>query len=139
MWFQWMMIAFFANGLGPFGLKILAEKGLSEQYHFQYLAICYLSGFVVALSANMRRPCRPSRWEVLIGLGIGLASVVANAAVAGALEHNLPGHVVFPVTTGGNLFVVAAVGMLIFRERVGFAGLCGILAGIASLVLLSIG
>lgn len=36
-WLRLMLIAFVANGLGPFGLKIMAEKGLSERYHYQYL------------------------------------------------------------------------------------------------------
>jgi multidrug transporter EmrE-like cation transporter len=139
MWFRWMLVAFFANGLGPFGLRILAERGLSEQCHFQYLILWYLSGFLIAFFPYLRHRQKPSLWETLVGLGMGFSSVVGQVATALALEHDIPGHVVFPVTTGGSLFVVAAIGMLIFKERVGFAGLCGILAGTASLVLLTMG
>jgi multidrug transporter EmrE-like cation transporter len=55
------------------------------------------------------------------------------------LERNVPGYVVFPMTTGGNLFLVAAAGVLLFREKIGPYGMAGILTGIASLVLLSLG
>jgi hypothetical protein len=40
-WLRLMMLAFVANGLGPFGLKVLAEKGLAEKFHFQYLVWWY--------------------------------------------------------------------------------------------------
>jgi multidrug transporter EmrE-like cation transporter len=56
-----------------------------------------------------------------------------------ALERNVPGYVVFPMTTGGNLFLVAAAGVFLFRERVGGYGIAGILTGILSLILLSLG
>jgi hypothetical protein len=39
--------------------------------------------------------------------------------------------------SGGSLFVVAAAGILIFRERVGAYGIAGIAMGILSLVMLS--
>jgi len=56
-----------------------------------------------------------------------------------ALERNVPGYIVFPVTTGGNLFLVAAAGVLLFKERMGPYGIAGILTGILSLILLSLG
>ena len=43
-------IAFVANGLGPFGLKIMAEKGLSEKYHYQYLILWYAGGLLFGLA-----------------------------------------------------------------------------------------
>jgi hypothetical protein len=46
-----------------------------------------------------------------------------------ALERNVPGYVVFPMTTGGNLFLVAVAGIFIFREKVGPYGIAGILTG----------
>jgi multidrug transporter EmrE-like cation transporter len=56
-----------------------------------------------------------------------------------ALEKDVPGYIVFPMTTGGNLFLVAAAGVFLFRERVGAYGIAGILTGIVSLILLSLG
>jgi multidrug transporter EmrE-like cation transporter len=49
----------------------------------------------------------------------------------------LPGHVAFPLTTGGSLFLVALAGILLFKERVGGYGIAGIVMGIVSLIMLS--
>ena len=61
-----------------------------------------------------------------------------RTSVIAALAHGVPGHIVFPVTTGGSLFFVAAAGIVFFKERVGLYGAVGICLGICSLVLLSI-
>ena len=42
-----MLIAFVANGIGPFGLKILSERGLATQYQAQYLLYWYLGALRV--------------------------------------------------------------------------------------------
>jgi multidrug transporter EmrE-like cation transporter len=43
------------------------------------------------------------------------------------------------MTTGGNLFLVAAAGVFFFREKIGPYGIAGIVVGIVSLTLLSLG
>jgi drug/metabolite transporter (DMT)-like permease len=138
-WLQWMLVAFVANGLGPFGLKIMAEKGLSEQYHFQYLLLWYLGGLLFGLGWFLATRGRFRSREFLMSFGIAVGSFGGQLFSLLALERNVPGYVVFPMTTGGNLFLVAAAGVLLFREKIGPYGIAGILAGIASLVLLSLG
>ena len=49
-WKRLMVMAFFANGLGPFGLKVLTARGLAP-YQSQYLFYWYLGGVVFALAA----------------------------------------------------------------------------------------
>ena len=53
MWFRLMMMAFFINGLSPFGLRILAGLGLADHYTPIYLVFWYLSGglFIIFLFA----------------------------------------------------------------------------------------
>lgn len=135
MWLRLMLIAFVANGLGPFGLKILQERGLLEPYRLPYLLFWYLGALPLAALAFLRKPGRLSAPEVLIGGAMGCCSLGGQLATAVALE-SLPGHVVFAITTGGNLFIVAAAGIFLFRERVGRYGLAGIGLGIVSLLLL---
>lgn len=135
MWLRLMLIAFVANGLGPFGLKILQERGLLEPCRLPYLLFWYLGALPLAASAFLRRPGRLRASEVLLGGAMGCCSFGGQLATAVALE-SLPGHVVFAVTTGGNLFIVAAAGICLFRERVGKYGLAGIGLGIVSLLLL---
>ncbi len=137
VWLRYMMIAFVANGLGPFGLKILSERGLAG-YQSQYLMYWYLGGVIFALLAFSRALGRLPVREVLIGAAMGVSSLSGQSFTGLALARDVPGHIVFPITTGGSLFLVAAAGILVFGERVGVYGLAGILLGIASLVLLSI-
>jgi drug/metabolite transporter (DMT)-like permease len=138
-WIRLMMIAYVMNGLGPFGLKIMAEKGLLEQYHYQYLLWWYAGSGVFSFASVLAGGGRFLAREVVIALGIGAASFGGQLFSLLALESHLPGYIVFPVTTGGNLFVVAAGGVLLFKERIGPFGIAGIMIGILSLVLLSFG
>ena len=138
-WIQLMLVAYVMNGLGPFGLKIMAEKGLLEQYHYQYLLWWYAGSGVFSFAAFLAVSRRFLLREVVIALGIGAASFGGQFFSLLALERNLPGYIVFPITTGGNLFVVAAGGVLLFKERIGRFGIAGIVVGILSLMLLSIG
>jgi multidrug transporter EmrE-like cation transporter len=138
-WLRLMAVAFVANGLGPFGLKIMAEKGLSETYHYQYLILWYAGGLVFGIIWFLATRDRFRAQELVMSFGIGMASFGGQFFSLLALEKNVPGYVVFPMTTGGNLFLVAAAGVFLFRERVGPYGIAGILTGILSLILLSLG
>lgn len=129
-WLRLMLIAFVANGLGPFGLKIMAEKGLSEQYHYQYLILWYAGGLLFGLAWFLATRGRFRAQELVMAFGIGVGSFGGQLFSLLALERNVPGYVVFPMTTGGNLFLVAAAGIFIFREKVGPYGIAGILTGI---------
>jgi drug/metabolite transporter (DMT)-like permease len=138
-WFRLMLIAFFANGFGPLGLKVLAEHRLSNSHELQYLFFWYLSGAAFAAVFFFRRSLRVTRGEILLGALMGLCSLGGQFFTGMALAANVAGHVVFPVTTGGSLFLVAAAGLLFFREKVGWYGLTGIGVGILALIVLSSG
>jgi hypothetical protein len=138
-WLRLMLIAFVANGLGPFGLKIMAEKGISDRYHYQYLLLWYAGGLAFALAVFLAGKSRFRVLEVIMAFGLGVGSFGGQLLSLLALEQGVPGYIVFPVTTGGNLFLVAAAGVLIFREKIGPYGKAGILTGVLSLVLLSLG
>jgi multidrug transporter EmrE-like cation transporter len=75
--------------------------------------------------------------DAVMALGTGAGSFGGQLFSVLALEQKVPGYTVFPITTGGNLFLVAAGGVFLFRERIGVYGIAGIVTGIASLVLLS--
>lgn len=138
IWFRLMLVAFFANGLGPFGLKVLTESGLAGLYQLQYLTYWYLGGLIFALFALRGAFTSLKRREVILGAAMGACSLGGQGFTGLALASQVPGHIVFPITTGGSLFLVAAAGILVFKEKIGGYGLAGILLGITSLVLLSI-
>ena len=136
-WIRLMLVAFLANGLGPFGLKVLAEHGLAA-YRSQYLFYWYLGGFVFALIALLVSRSGVNGREILLGAVMGGCSLAGQSFTALALSKGLPGPIAFPLTTGGSLFLVALAGIVLFKERIGPYGLCGIVLGVASLVMLSI-
>jgi multidrug transporter EmrE-like cation transporter len=139
LWLRLMLIAFLANGIGPFGLKILSERGLASTYQAQYLLYWYLGACVFAFAALWRSGLRPYGREVGLGALMGACSLLGQAFTGLALSHGLPGHVAFPITTGGSLFLVAAAGLLLFKEKIGAYGMAGMVLGIMALVGLSIG
>lgn len=138
MWFRLMLIAFLFNGLCPFGLRILASLGLAVHYTPLYLVFWYLSGglFILVLFSRDRR--RPTRPDMLVGAGLGIFSVCGQTSMGLALANGLPGSIVFPVALAGGLFVVVLTAVLVFKERIGPAGVAGISLGIISIALLSL-
>lgn len=136
LWAKLMLIAFVANGLGPFGLKVLTERNLAG-YQPQYLFYWYLGGLVFALLALLGGSLRVNGKEIALGALMGLASFGGQAFTGLALSHNMPGYIAFPLTTGGSLFLVATAGILLFKEKVGPYGIAGLTLGIIALVTLS--
>jgi drug/metabolite transporter (DMT)-like permease len=139
LWLRLMLVAFVANGIGPFGLKILTEQGLAAKYQAQYLLYWYLGAFVFAIGTILRDRLRPYGREIWLGALMGACSLLGQAFTGLALSHGVPGHVTFPITTGGSLFLVAAAGLVLFKEKVGPYGIAGMALGIAALVALSVG
>jgi drug/metabolite transporter (DMT)-like permease len=80
----------------------------------------------------------PGKWELLLAAAMGLGAFGGQLFSSLALAHKIPGHVVFPATTGGSLFVVPLVGVLLFGEKISRYGIAGILTGTAALLLLSV-
>jgi drug/metabolite transporter (DMT)-like permease len=138
MWFRLMMVAFVFNGLCTFGLRILAGLGLAAHYTPLYLVFWYLSGGAFMLVLFSRAPNRPARSDMLVGAGLGFFSICGQNSLGLALANGLPGSVVFPVTLAGGLFVVVLAAVVIFKERIGPAGIAGISLGIISIALLSL-
>jgi drug/metabolite transporter (DMT)-like permease len=137
-WFQLMLLACVTNGLGAFGLKVLAERNLTDKYEFQYLFMWYLGWLVLGALIMVRRPFKPKRREILIAAAMGLCSMAGQFFTGLALSRAVAGHVAFSISTGGTLFIVALAGILLFKEKVGPYGLAGLVLGILSIVVLSV-
>ena len=138
MWFRFMMVAFVLNGLCPFGLRILAGLGLAARYTPLYLVFWYLSGGLFMVMLFLRARKRPARSDLLVGMGLGFFSTCGQSCMGLALSKGIPGNIVYPVTLAGGLFLVVLIAILAFRERIGPAGVAGIVLGIISIALLSL-
>jgi multidrug transporter EmrE-like cation transporter len=138
MYLRYMTIAFAANGMGIFGLRVLTGAGVRHTDVFQYLTIWYLAGALLSAFAYFSKARRPFSREIFIGGAMALSSVCGQLSMAGALSGGLPGYMVFPVATGGGLLLVVAVGIGLFRERMGMPGYLGIGVGTVALILLAL-
>lgn len=136
-WFQLMLLAFITNGLGAFGLKVLAQRNLTDRFEFQYLLVWYLGWLLFGVVLLLRKPFKPYRREILIAAAMGACSVAGQFFTGLALAREVAGHVAFSISTGGTLFIVALAGILLFRERVGRYGIAGLVLGILSIIVLS--
>src|SRR5262245_59263700 len=138
MYFKHMAVAFLTNGLGVFGLRILAGAGLGQVSDIQYLSLWYLSGCVIAAAAFFWRRRAPFRREIFVGFAMALCSLFGQLGMALSLSKGFPGFVVFPVATGGGLIFVVIVGIRLFREPMGRIGYLGIATGTMALILLAL-
>jgi multidrug transporter EmrE-like cation transporter len=138
MYARYMAIAFLANGLGVFGLRILAGWGLGDKYSVQYLGLWYLSGSVIAALAYLRSHRMPYAREMVIGGAMAFCSLLGQLGIALALSHQFPGFVVFPVAIGGGLLLVVVVGVKAFKEKLSLSGYLGIGVGVIALILLAL-
>lgn len=137
MWFRLILVAFITNGLGAFGLRILAGMGFADRYKFHYLVGLYLGGAGVAGLAYFLHDRRPMRRELVVTAGMAACSILGQIAMMMALQRGLPGFVVFPVCVGGGMLLVLGTAVVFFRERLSPAGYLGIAIGFISLILLA--
>jgi multidrug transporter EmrE-like cation transporter len=138
MYLRYMAIAFLTNGLGTFGLRVLAGAGLGSVDQTQYLAWWYAAGLVMASVVFFRHNRQPHANELVIGSGMAVCSLLGQTGMAMSLAGGVPGFVVFPVATGGGLILVVAVGVLLYREPIGWLGCLGIATGVSALILLAL-
>lgn len=136
IWITAMLCAFLLNGTCPFGLRILAGRGLAQQYTPVYLVYWYLAGFVFGLFGLIRIRQHLSRANLLIGLVMAIASVGGQFFMGLALSYGVPGSVVYMLGMGASLCVVVLGGVLFFHERVGTYAKLGIAIGLLAAVLL---
>lgn len=137
VWIRLMLLAFVTNGIGPFGLKVLNERGLAA-FQSQYLVYWYLGGAIFGVLAFLPGLRETRAREVALGAVMGLCSLGGQTFTGMSLSRGIPGHVAFPITTGGSLFLVAAAGIFVFKERVGPYGAAGIILGVLALIMLSV-
>jgi drug/metabolite transporter (DMT)-like permease len=136
IWITAMLAAFLVNGICPFGLRVLAGRGLAQQYTPVYLVYWYLAGFAFGLLGLIKGRQKISRANLVIGLIMSVASVGGQFFMGLALSNGVPGSVVYMLAMGASMCVVVLGGIVFFRERVGIYAKIGIVAGLVGAVLL---
>lgn len=138
IWITAMLAAFFLNGICPFGLRILAGRGLAQQYTAVYLVYWYLAGFIFGLLGLIKQRKHLHGRNLAIGLAMALASVGGQFFMGLALSKGAPGNVVYMLAMGASICVVVFGGAVFFHERVGNYAKWGIGFGLVAAVLLGV-
>ena len=137
VWITAMLGAFALNGVCPFGLRILAGKGLAQQYTPVYLFYWYLAGLTFGLLWLLFKGSRRvSGAAISIGLVMAVASVGGQFFMGLAMAQGTPGSVVYMLAMGASMCVVVFGGALFFHERVGKYAKVGIVVGLVAALLL---
>lgn len=133
----WLMLfILLANGIGVFGLKMIAVWQLPQSVKFPYLALWYGAGLLTLGVPMLGKAFRLHRWEIGLGALMALGSVGAQVAMATALDMGVPASVVFPLSTGGSLVLVALAGRVFFGERLNWLSVSGVASGLLAVILL---
>jgi drug/metabolite transporter (DMT)-like permease len=137
IWITAMLCAFLLNGVCPFGLRILAGRGLAQQYTAVYLVYWYFAGFSFGLLGLIKVRQRISPVNLMIGLLMSVASVGGQFFMGLALSSGAPGNVVYMLGMGASLCVVVLGGVLFLGEKIGLYAKLGIAVGLIAAVLLA--
>ena len=135
-WFLLMVVVLLTNGMSAFGLKVIVAWGLPEASKYPYLTVWYAAGLLSIAVPALIRGTRFGLREVGWGGLVAALSMGGQLALAGALKFGAPGHVVFPVTLGGSVFVVILGGRLLFGEHMNTITASGVFSGLAAVILL---
>jgi hypothetical protein len=138
LWLLFMLIILVTNGMSAFGLRVLSAWGLPSNSKFPYLTVWYAAGFACIAIPMLLRGIRGELKEAGWGALIAALSIGGQISMANALNSGLPGNIVFPVTIGGSLLVVALAGRLFFAEKMHALSWTGVAIGSLAIVLLSI-
>src|SRR5579872_6737256 len=129
MWFLLMLLMLVTNGMSAFGLKVIAAWGLPQSAKFPYLTVWYAAGFACIALPLLVKGGRVRARELGWGAVMAILSIGGQVATAIALDLNVPGNVVFPVTMGGTILIVVIAARIFFGERLNRVTTAGIALG----------
>jgi len=138
MWFLLMVVILLTNGMSSFGLKVLAVWGLPSSIKYPYLTLWYAAGLVCIGAPMLARRVNSGLKEMGWGAALAALSIGGQIAMANALQSGLPGNVVFPLTIGGSILLVALAGRVLFDEKMHPLSWVGVAVGGIAVVLLSV-
>lgn len=131
---RWIMLAFCAMLLN--GTAQTIQNCLPVRFTNQFLAVMFILGGLIcwSLIAVLKRPVRLKHFAV--GAAAGAVSYIGNVFLIRSLSLR-DGSIVFPVVFGTSMVVVTLVSAVGFREKLTPRGICAVIVGIASVVILS--
>lgn len=137
-WSLLMVIILLTNGMSSFGLKVIATWALPGSNEFPYLTVWYAAGFACIGLPMLIKGIGVGLNELGWGAALAILSIGGQVAMAKALNSNVPGNIVFPVTIGGCILVVVLAGRFFFGERMNRMSAAGVTLGFGAVIILSV-
>lgn len=131
---KWLVLALGTMLLN--GVVLTIQKCLPVCFTYQFLAVLFVIdglicwAFVIAL----KRPVRLGHFA--LGAATGIISYIGNVFLIRSLSIG-KASVVLPIVFGASMVIVTLVSAMGFRERLTPRGICALIVGIASVVILS--
>lgn len=130
-----LILLMLAGGCADFMSKLfdeLAPKALENQF----LLYIFVTALILCLALCLIKGQRPGKWDIAFGLALGIPNYFSSRFFLLSLE-TVPATAAFPSFSVGTILMVAAAGVLFFRERLNGKKCLALLIILGALVLLN--
>ena len=138
-WLLWLSVSFVTNGLWGVCMKMAQDVGGGGFMYLLYMACAMGGAGLISLPVVMTHKNERffSKKEIIFGVLLGLFAVGAVFLKLRALK-SMDGFIVFPITSIGVILLSVMAGKEFFGEKTGKLGMCGIVAAIIGICLITI-
>ncbi len=139
-WGVYVTLAFLGNGICSCAQKAQQTVylgAMKNEFMIVALAITTLSMLTVALISERKTMLNDLRR----GIGYYSVSGIANGAVnlfVMVLSASMSASVMFPIMSAGGIIISTLVSLFVYREKLNFAQIVGVLLGIGAIVALNL-
>lgn len=132
--FIYLMIAFVLSGLGGIYFKALAQMKM-ESHIYVFMFTLYGVGLAMGLPTIISNRSESCSIDMRIGGFMGFSSAISSIFFLTALE-SVPGIIVFPTRSLGNLILTALVSILVWKDKLTSSQIIGIVLSIIAIALI---
>lgn len=119
------------------GVVLTMQKLVPVRFTNSYLLMFYVVGGLICWIAAAVLGKRVRLLDVAFGVAAGLMSYVGNVFMIRGLSMGRAA-LVFPIVYGISMVLVTLISVVCFRERLTPRGICAVIVGIASIVVLKL-
>jgi multidrug transporter EmrE-like cation transporter len=132
---KWIVMAFCAMFLN--GVVLTTQKLVPVAFTNHFLALAFAVGGSIcwATVIVLRRSVRAA--DFALGAAAGVISYIGNVFLIRSLSMG-SASLVFPIVFGTSMVIVTLASALAFKERLTPRGICAVIVGIASVVVLKL-
>lgn len=135
-WIFLISFSFLFTGLASLTLKMFYEFGLSNYKGIYVLSFYGFALFLITVLAFIKKRF-PHRKEFLVGWGMGTSGILNTLFMLLALRE-LPGIVVFPILSSGNVVLTVFLSYIIWKEDLTKKSILGIIIAVLAIAFINI-